>query len=213
MSADASSAEPMRGWFEAAVAILMGATSLTTAWCSYQSSRWDAQSSTSASEATKREREAAALHLDSQQVESVHEQLVTKAIDAHLSGNEKLFRFYTERMSAELKPAWEKWLASDPFANPAAPRHPFEPDLYQPRFQSEIEAARQQAADTAARSRDAGSHAAGYLALTPILAIILFFAGMAGTFKHRRVRRSSLGFAIILWLYVVIRMALLPVTQ
>ena len=62
-----------------------------------------------------------------------------------------------------------------------------------------------------AEASTAGYMAASYLSKTVLLATVLFFAGTAGKFDHRHVRWFSLGFAGALFIYAIVRMALLPV--
>ena len=70
-------------------------------------------------------------------------------------------------------------------------------------------------ADAARHSEQAkkeGGIAATYLANTVLLAMVLFFAGAASKFDHRKVRQSALFFAIAVFLYAVVRMITLPVS-
>jgi hypothetical protein len=201
--------EPVKESFEVASAILMAVATLTTAWCSYQSTQWSGQSSDFATQADKLQREAFGQHLAAQQIQSVQVTAFMQAINAQLRGDDKTARFYTDRFGGTLKPAYEKWLALKPFDNPAAPPHPFTPELYVPPFQQEILDVRTKAAQFAAQSKATGNTAQGYLGNTVILAMVLFFAGTASKFDQRRVRWSSLGFAIILFLYSVVRIVML----
>lgn len=52
-----------RSWFEPVTAILMAVASLSTAWCSYQSSLWSGQSSGFETQSDKLEQQATAMHL------------------------------------------------------------------------------------------------------------------------------------------------------
>jgi hypothetical protein len=203
--------DPKKRWFEPVTAILMAVSSLSTAWCSYQSSRWSGQSSDLATRADKLERHAATMFLESQQIETVQVKAFFEVIDAHLAGNEKLERFYTDRFGAELKPAYDKWLALKPFENPAAPPHPFVPALYAPRFMQEIKDAKTEAAQSEAKSNITGHTASTYLSNTVVLASVLFFAGTMGKFDQRHVRWASLAFAVTLFAYALVRMLMLPV--
>ncbi len=203
--------DPKARWFDAVCAILMAITTLSTAWCSYQNSRWSGQTSDLETREDGLERDAMEMTLESRQLQAAHLQLVMNAIDAKFAGDEKLARFYTDRFTGELKPAWEKWIALDPFNAPSAPPHPFAPGFYTPRFEQEIQAARTEAAKASARTKITGKNAAGYLSNTVIFATVLFFAGTAGKFDHRNVREPSLAFAIALFLYAAVRMLMLPV--
>ncbi len=204
-------ADPNRPWFEPVTVILMAVASLSTAWCSYQSSLWSGESSGLATLADKLERQADARHLESRQLESMHSRMWMEAMDAQIDGDEKLARFYTARFTDELKPAWEKWIALKPLENPAAPPHPFVPEFYTLPFTAEIAAANAEAAREEARSNTAGHTAGSYLSITVILATVLFFTGTAGRFDRRHVRWFSLAFAGTLFIYAAVRMIMLPV--
>jgi hypothetical protein len=102
-------------------------------------------------------------------------------------------------------------MAMKPFENPSAPPHPFIQGLYQPRFTQEIHDKQAEASKLGARSKATGANAAGYLATTVIMATVLFFAGTAGKFDERRVRNPSLVFAILLFIFGVVRMIQLPI--
>lgn len=199
-------------WLDPACAILMAITSLATAWCSYQNSRWSGETSDLGALADKREREAVALHLEARQIETTYVELLMEVIDARLAGNEKLAEFYRSRFPDDLRAAWEKWVALNPFDDPKAPPHPLVPSLYTPRFEQEIRAARAEAHAAEDRARSTGNYASSYLSNTVLLATVLFFAGTAGKFDQRRVRQSSLVFAAALFVYAAARMLMLPVT-
>jgi len=204
--------EPKRPWFEPVSAILMAVSSLSTAWCSFQNSRWSGQSSGLETHADKLERQAAAQHLEARQIEAMQTRMWMEAMDAQIDGDEKLARFYTDRFGDELKPAYEKWVALKPFENPAAPPHPFSQGIYVPRFDQETRDSLAEAARAEAQSNAAGHTASSYLSNTVLLATVLFFAGTASKFDQRRVRWASLAFAITLFLYAAVRTLMLPVT-
>ncbi len=203
--------EPKRRWFEPTTAILMAVASLGSAWCSYQSSRWSGQSGNLGTLADELERRAIAMHLESQQVQTAQIRIFTELVDARLEGKDKITKFYEARIGGEFKPAYEKWLALKPFDDPAAPPHPFVPGIYAPRFEQDIRDAHAGSLKNFALSNVAGSNASGYLGNTVTFATVLFFAGTAGKFDQRHVRQYSLVFAIVMFLYAVVRIAMLPV--
>jgi hypothetical protein len=206
-----STVEPKKPWFDPACAILMGVASLATAWCSYQNSRWSGLSSDLGTHADKLERQAAAQHLEAGQVQDEQMQLWMEAMDAKIDRDENLARFYTDRFTDELKPAYDKWIALKPLENSAAPPHPFVDGLYTPRFEKEIREERAEAARSEAESNSAAHYSSGYLSNTVILAMVVFFAGTAGKFDQRRVRWGSLAFALVLFGFVVVRLFMHPV--
>lgn len=209
---ESSAPEPKRPWFEPACAVLMALAAVATAWCSYQSSAWSGESSDLAGQAAKLQRLTNAQHLESRQIEAMQMRLFTEAIDAQMSGNEKLARFYTDRFADELKPAYEKWIALKPFENTAAPASPFVRALYSPRFEQEVGDGHAQAERAETQSSIAGHVASSYLSNTVSLATVLLFAATAEKFDQRRVRWASLGFAVAVFLFSAIRTAMLPVT-
>jgi hypothetical protein len=206
-----SAPEPKKPWFEPACAILMAVASVATAWCSYQSSAWSGESSDLAAKAAKLQRQTNAQHLEGRQVEAIQMRQFMEAIDAQMEGNEKLARFYTDRFAEELKPAYEKWVALDPFTDPAAPPHPFTPALYTPRFEQEVRDGKYQAELAEDQSSVAGHLASSYLSNTVSLATVLLFAATAEKFDQRRVRWGSLAFAVALFLFAAVRTAMLPI--
>ena len=201
----------VRHWFEPVAALLMAISSLCTAWCSYQNSRWSGHSRDQATRADKLARTVSAQHLEARQIEAIQMRMWMEAMDARLDNDEPLARFYTERFTEELKPAYEKWMALDPFVKSSAPPHPFVSGLYVPRFSDEIRLASAEAEAAEKDSNASGHVASTYLSNTVLLATVLFFAGTAGKFHQRRVRSCSLFFASVLFCYAAVRMIFLPI--
>src|SRR6266700_6419893 len=202
--------ETKRRWFEPASAILMALATLGTAWCSYQSSKWNGQSSTFATKASRSNQQAAVLHLEGNQVTALQAKMFTEFIDGRMSGNEKLAQFYLDRFPPELRKAYDAWLTEKPFENPRADPHPFVPNLYQPRFLEDARQANADASRNDAEGKRASAVAAHYLSNTVLFAAVLFFAGTSARFDHRYVRQSSLFFAIAAFLFAAVRMLMLP---
>jgi hypothetical protein len=132
--ADLNPSEARRSWFEPVSAIVMALSTLGTAWCSYQSSEWNGQSSTLATQASRANQQAAVFHLEGNQMLSLQIKMFTELMDAQMSGNDKLARFYSDRLPPDLRKAYDAWLAQKPHENPGADPHPFVSNLYQPRF-------------------------------------------------------------------------------
>jgi len=208
---DPNSSQARRRWFEPASAILMALATLGTAWCSYQSSEWNGQSSTFATKAARSNQQAAVLHLEGNQVTALQAKMFMEFIDAQTAGKDKLAHFYLDRFPPELRKAYDAWLTEKPFENPRADPHPFVPNLYQPRF---LEDARQASADAGrndAEGKRASAVAAHYLSNTVLFAAVLFFAGTSAKFDHRYVRQSCFFFAVAAFLFAAARTLMLPI--
>ena len=118
-----------RKWFEPLAAIVMALSTLSTAWCSYQSARWTAATGRHVRSAEALQRRAMAMHLEDNQITTVQGQMFMQWVNAHLVGNDKLAQFYSARFGPELDKAFASWLAQKPFENPHAPAHPFVSDF------------------------------------------------------------------------------------
>lgn len=209
--ATAMSEAPRRKWIEPVVALMMALTTLCTAWCSYESAAWTRKSNGLMNQSHALERRAAIGELQGNQALIVHSSMFMELIAARFSGNEKLASFYEARFPPDVKKAYDRWLEQDPFANPAAPPHPFVPALYQVRGAAEAVAAREEGAKRIAEARIAGSTSGQYLANTVLFATVLFFAGTAAKFEQPRVRLLAAVFGGGLFVFAATRMLLLPV--
>jgi hypothetical protein len=201
---------PPRKWIEPVVAVLMALTTLSTAWCSYESAAWTRRSNRLMNESNALERRAALLDVQGSQALIIHASMFMQLLAAQHAGNQQLANFYAERFPPDVKRAYETWLAQKPFENPAADAHPFVPNLYRVRGAVEAAAARTDSTARVAEARESGNRSGQYLANTVLFATVLFFAGTAGKFEQPRVRLSAAVFAVAVFAFAVIRMLLLP---
>jgi len=205
--------EGRRRWLEPASAILMALATLSTAWCSYQSSKWSGQSSEFATSGARLEQKAALLHLEDNQVTSIQAKMFMDFINATLAGNQKLAQFYSDRFPPELRTAYDRWMEQKPLDNPKADPHPFVAGLYKPRFADNAQQTTADAGRDEAEAKRTGNFAAQYLSNTVLFAMVLFFAGTSARFTQRYVRQSSFFFAVAVFLFAAARMLMLPVTR
>ena len=104
-------------------------------------------------------------------------------------------------------PGWRR----KPFENPKADAHPFVPNLYESRGTREGCRANAKAANNLLEARRAPAITSGqYLANTVLFATMLFFANAANKFEQRRVRVVAFAFAVAVFVFSVVRTALLP---
>lgn len=192
------------------VALLMALTTMGTAWCSYESAAWTRRSNRLMNEYNALERRAGLLEVQGSQALVVHSSMFMQLIAAHHAGNEPLSRFYAERFPPDVKKSYEAWLAQKPFENPAADPHPFVPKLYEVRGVAEAAALRTESVQQITKAREAGNLSGQYLANTVLFAAVLFFAGTAGKFTQPRVRLSAAVFALVVFVFAVIRILMMP---
>jgi hypothetical protein len=208
----ASNQEP-RGtqkWVEPVTALLMALTTVGTAWCSYQSAAWTRQSNRLMNEFNALERRAGLLSLQGMQQATIHTAMFMEVLAAKQAGNEQLANFYVERFPPDVRKAYDAWLAQRPFENSNADPHPFVPKLYEPRGTREAADATAKAASTLTTARSAGNISGQYLANTVLFATVLFFASASGKFEQQRVRSLAFIFAVAVFLFALVRTAMLP---
>jgi hypothetical protein len=195
---------------EPIVALLMALTTVGTAWCSYQSAAWTRQSNRLMNEFNALERRAGVLSLQGMQQATIHTAMFMEVLAAKQAGNEQLANFYVERFPPDVRKAYDAWLAQRPFENPKADPHPFVPNLYETRGAREAAELTSKAASNLEKARSAGNVSGQYLANTVLFATVLFFASASGKFEQQRVRSLAFIFAVAVFLFALVRTAMLP---
>src|SRR5437773_343133 len=210
--ATASHGDPSekKKWAEPVAALLMALATLSTAWCSFESAAWTRKSNRLMNEFNALERRAGLLTMQGMQQATIHTGMFMQALAAHQAGNDKLVNFYVERFPPELRKAYDAWLAEKPFENPNADPHPFVPKLYETPGTRQAAEANVRAANSLEEARKAGTLSGQYLANTVLFAAVLFFANASSRFEQRRVRIVAFSFAIAVFLFAVVRTAMLP---
>jgi ABC-type multidrug transport system permease subunit len=198
-------------WVEPVAALLMALATLSTAWCSYQSAAWTRKSNRLMNEFNALERKAGLMTMQGTQQATIHAAMFMQLLAAQQAGNEKLVNFYVERFPSDVRKAYDAWSAQRPFENPNADPHPFVPKLYEPRGTREAADANAKAATNQREAGAAGSISGQYLANTVLFAAVLFFASASGKFEQRRVRLMAFIFATAVFIFALVRTAMLPI--
>jgi hypothetical protein len=208
----ASAREPRekKKWVEPVTAVLMALATLSTAWCSYQSAAWTRKSNRLMNEFNALERRAGLLNLQGMQKATIHTAMFMQLLAAQQAGNEKLANFYVERLPPDARKAYDAWMAQQPFENPNADSHPFVPKLYEVPGTRDAAEANAKAANSQQEAGLAGTVSGQYLANTVLFATVLFFASASGKFEQQRVRSVAFVFAVVVFLFAVVRTAMLP---
>jgi membrane protease YdiL (CAAX protease family) len=198
-------------WFQVFTAILLGVVAVVTAWSGYQATRWAGEQSTLYAQAS-------ALRVVATRDSTLAGQLklydfiaVNNWLTAYTQGNTKLANIFERRFSAELRPAFEAWLATNPFNNPNAPAGP----LFMPQYKVSLEATANQldaqAANTFDRGQAAKEQGDAYVLNTVFLATVLFLTAIAENFKWNRVRAVILAVALVMPLFGIYHLIVYPI--
>ena len=111
--------------------MLLVVAALATSWSSYQATRWNGEQAAAAGRTSAIRIEAARAQGLAQAQTQVDVATFIAWADAERRGEEKVAAFYVDRFRDEFRPAYDAWIATDPFTSPAAPPTPFAMDEYQ----------------------------------------------------------------------------------
>jgi hypothetical protein len=189
MATPADEARPAgRDWQEVIVTVLLVVAALGTSWSSYQATRWNGEQAKAASRTNAIRIEAARAQGLGQSQTQVDVATFIAWANADQTGDQQLADFYVDRFREEFKPAFEAWMATDPFNDPDAPATPFAMPEYQ--VASGEEATKLDAASeaSAAEVRTDIQRSSNYVLTVVLYAVVLFFAGVSTRIANRRLR-------------------------
>ena len=178
---------------ELAAAVLLAIAAVTTAWSSYQASRWNGEQAKTASTVNKTRIEAArAADLASSQTQ-VDIATFIQWVDAYAQQEAELASFYRERFRAEFKPAFDAWIATRPLRTPGAPPTPFAMPQYRLAAAADATRLDAEAEVLAAQVRSYIQRSSNYVLGVVLCAVALFFAGISTKLVSRRLRIAMVG--------------------
>src|SRR6266581_6243735 len=198
-------------WFEVVTAIMLGVVAVATAWSGYQATRWAGEQSTLFAQASALRVESTRDSTQAGQYKLYDVILVNNWINAYTQGNTKLANIYQRRFRPEVRPAFEAWLATDPFNNPNAPPGP----LFMPQYKVSLDDKANQLDAQAAKTFDEGQAAKeqgdAYVLNTVFLATVLFLTAIAENFQWNTVRAVILAIALVMLLFGIYHLIIYPV--
>jgi hypothetical protein len=212
LSTPAVAAPPVRAdrIIELVAVILLGITTVGTAWCGFQASQWSGASTDLARQASDQQVEGARLFgLATQQV-AYDSTTVAQYSAAVASGNTELANFYRSTLvRPEFVPVFNRWEAELRAGRQPTPLSEDQEYLATQLadYQKSIEIAQQQSRE----SQVAGENSSAYVSVTILLAVALFFAGVNSSFKYRPARVLLLSAALATLAFAASRLADLPV--
>jgi hypothetical protein len=198
--------------FEIAATILLALATVATAWSSYQATRWNGESSKAAGRANALRIESAKAADRGNTFGEIDVITFTQWIDAFATNNATLTEFYETRFRTEFQPAFDAWLANDPFNNSDAPLTPFQMEEYVRADIVESERLAEGGEEAAANSREYIQRASNYILGVVLFAAALFFAGLSTRFTSPPARIAVLALGSIVFICTVIWLVTLPVT-
>ncbi len=190
--------------------VILAIVAVATAWTGVQAAQWDGRGSLLYGQAsTDRFQADAASTLAGLQL-SADASMFTGWLQARAAGDGQLQAIYVRRFTPDYRAAFQAWLKTDPFANPAAPPGPgFMPSYHNPN-QDKANRLNALAAATFEHGTAARDNAEKYVRDTVLFAAVLFLIAVAQRFKANRARVAIGMIALGLLTFVVVSVAQLP---
>jgi hypothetical protein len=179
---------PRERRLELAVTILLAAAALLSAWCAYQSSAFSSRENARHAMAARLQVRAARADDNANEQTLLDVSAFHDWIDATTSGDTEQATVLRDRFRDELQPAFDAWLAEDPFENDDAPATPFDMPEYQLAAATAAAEYEARAEASANDAEDAGTTGDLYLLAVVLYAAALFQLGIQsriGVFELR----------------------------
>jgi len=195
---------------EVAEVLILAIVAVATAWSGLQAAKWDGQQSLLYGEAN-RDRFAAdaASTLAGQQL-AADASLFTAWLQARAAGDKGLQATYVRRFTPEYRDAFQAWLKTDPFVNPAAPPGPGYMPTYHNTNEEAAKRLNAQAADAFDKGTKARENADKYVRDTVLFASVLFLIAVGQRFQAARGRVAIGIVAFGLLIFTVVSVLELP---
>jgi hypothetical protein len=201
-----------RNRIEIAAALLLALAAVTTAWSSYQASRWNGEQAKTASAVNKTRLDAARADDLATSQTQVDVATFVQWVDAYAQEQTELADFYRARFRAEFKPAFEAWLATKPLQTAGAPPTPFAMQEYRLDAATEADRLDAQAEVLAAEVRQSIQRSTNYVLGVVLCAVALFFAGISTKLGTPRLQALMVALGWAIFLVAVVWVATSPVS-
>lgn len=207
---DAVETQQRQGSLELLLVFVLSLTALGSTWCAYQSQLWNGAQLVHLADAEVANQKAEGATLIAMQRRTMDGLVVLHVMNALHQGDAASLEAMRRRAQSPLREALDACLALDPIRNPDVPG-PLRMPQYVLVEEQNAEQERASAREHRAAAQRAGNNGDTYVLLTLVFASVLFFGGITGTFKSRRLRLGLAGIASVLFLGTVIRLTTMPV--
>ena len=196
---------------ELCATILLAVAAVATAWSTYQSTQWRGEQAVNTSKGTAARIESSEAATRAGQLTQIDIATFVQWTNAHLTGDAELAEFYRHRFRPEFEPAFDAWLATEPFTNPDAPLTPFAMPEYRVSESVRSSELNAQAGQHSDDAESANQRADNYVLAVVMLASALFFAGISTKLHEERQREALLALGWLIFLGTAIWLGVSPV--
>lgn len=197
---------------ELVATVLLAMAAVATAWSGYQANRWSGEQA-KASSRTNALRISAARAEDLANADTqVDIATFVQWVDAFATNAPGLQEFYEKRFRPEFKPAFDAWIATNPFADLTAPLSPFAMPEYRLAATADAKRFDRAAAASSEVVQRNIQRSTNYVLGVVLFAIALFFAGISTKVEAPGSRKALLGIGCVVFVVTVAWIATFPVT-
>ena len=197
-------------WIDVTAVVLLAAGTLAASWCTYQAELWSGVQAQKYTAAGVLNVQAALASTRAARQEGIDIGLFVAWLRATAEARTDLATFHEQRFRPEFRPAFRKWIASEPLRNPQAPPSPFALDEYRIAEREHASALGEDAFQKFDEGRVANERSDVYVRTTVVLGGVVFLAGVAQVLKLPRHRMVLTAVAAVLLLVGLYRIATLP---
>lgn len=200
-----------RAWLvEVCAAVVISVAAAMTSWVGFQAALWDGEQAAHYAQAGAARVEASNAATTAGQLETADLLMFQGWLSATAQSEPILQTFYRQRFRPEFATAFEAWLKTHPQINPAAPPSPFVMQQYHSTRLAEARRLHRQADDLFEQGQRDNEISDRFVRSTVLLAVALFFGGIAQTFKAVTVKGALVGMALVVCVISALQVAHLP---
>lgn len=203
-----------RAWVvEVCAAVVISLAAAMTSWVGFQAALWDGEQAAHYAQAGAARMQATGATTEAGQLETADLLMFQGWLNATAQGEPALQDFYRQRFRPEFAKAFEAWLKSDPLTNTAAPAGPFVMPEYHSARLAEARKLQKQADDLFNQGQKDNDISDRFVRGTVLLAVALFFGGIAQTFRSTTIKAVLVGMAFVVCAISALMVAHLPILQ
>lgn len=208
--------------------IILAVATILTAWSAFQAGKWGGEQSVNFSEAGAARTESTRFDTEGGQLVQIDVAMYIDWVGAlfddidsgaitldnaseYTPTEQTRSGFLFLRMREEFLPAVQAWLATNPTANPDAPKSPFQMEEYVVATRVEADRLAELADEKSLAAREANQNGDNYVLTMVLFASVLFFAGVSSKLIKPRNRTIVLGFGVLMLLAGIAIILSLPI--
>ena len=192
------------------VVLLLGLGSVLATWAGYQAGQWSELKAESAILVEDLKQAADRSVILGYQDRQLDVSLFMAWLEAHMHQDTQIAEFYEKRFVAHFRPAFDAWIATDPFNNPEAPLDPFRMPEYTVPALQDAASFNAQAAQISKVGEEFRFYADAYVFLTVLVAVVLFIGGVATKAGSQNAQIALLVLAWVMLGFCIVRASTLP---